>query len=332
MSRSNRGRTVRALTLSLILATTANLAWASDREGEHCDGWFPDFHCSSKGRYAGFSRPMTMPYLFEHPFVTTDLQAAGIWQELPERSAFDGGYVDIVALQIRLAITDRLGFIATRDGFAWFKPDLSLVSHAKGFADMSFGFKYALIDRPDTGFILSSTLRFEPDFGDHDLFQGQGDGVVIPGLSMGWNIADGVHLLTALGAQLPFDGERNSSYIHYNLHLDYALTPRLAPFIEMSGITYTSDGDGSTTVELSGGAKLSLSAVQTALSTGRFEGGDFANLGSEGVRGNDVITGAVGLRYRATSDLSIGVAYERPVTSRKDLLKQRVSIMATYEF
>ncbi len=306
--------------------------YASDREAEGCSGWFPDFTCASKGRYAGFSRPMTMPYLFEHPFITTDFQAVGIWQELPERSVFEGGYVDIAALQIRVAVTDRLGFVAARDGYAWFKPDLGLVSHDKGFADMSFGLKYALIDRPDQGFILTPSLRFEPDFGDHDLFQGHGDGVVIPGVSMGWAFADKMYFLGAVGAQLPFDGDKNSSYVHYNLHLDYALTPSLSPFVELSGISYTSSGDGSVSVDLQGGAQLSLAEVQTALDTGGFEGNDFANLGSPNVKGNDVITGAVGFRLQWSDDLSLGLAYERPITQRKDLLKQRVSIMAVYEF
>ncbi len=327
--------------LSIVAAGVATLGitfcsaapcFASDRKGEGCEGWFPDFSCTSKGFYAGFSRPMTMPYLFEHPFVTTDLQAVGIWQELPERSVFDGGHADIAALQIRIALTDRLGLIAVRDGFVWFKPDLGLVSHNTGFADMSFGLKYALIDRPDAGFILSPTLRFEPDFGDHKLFQGQGDGIVIPGVSLGWSPSDGVHVLSAVGAQLPIDGRRNSSYIHYNLHVDYAITPKLSPFVEVSGIRYTSDGDGSTNVHLQGGARLTLSEVQTALNAGRFEGNDFANLGSEGVRGDNVITGAIGFRFQATPDLSIGIAYEKPITSRRGLLKQRVSIMASYDF
>ncbi len=322
------------LTLPLLagLFASPRNAHASDREAEGCTGWFPDFTCESKGRYAGFSRPMTMPYLFEHPFITTDLQAVGIWQELPERSVFEGGYVDVAALQIRIAVTDRLGFIAARDGFAWFKPDLGLVSHDKGFADMSFGFKYALIDRPDAGFILTPSLRYEPDFGDHDLFQGHGDGIVIPGVSMGWALADNVYLLGAVGAQLPLDGDANSTYIHYNFHLDYALTPKVSPFIEVSGISYTSSGDGSTNIDLESGGRLSLAEVQSALNTGGFEGNDFANLGSPDVDGHDVITGAVGVRFQFSDDLSLGLAYERPLTSRKDLLKQRVSVMAVYEF
>ena len=327
------GATVlRVVVLILSLCVGVGAASASEREAAGCDGWLPDFDCEASGQYGGFVLPMSMPYLFEHPFITTSLQAVGIWQELPERSIFEGGYVQVAALQIRIALTDRLALIATRDGFAWFKPDLGLMSHDAGFADMSFGLKYALIDRPDDGFILTPSLRFEPDFGDHDLFQGQGDGVLIPGVSFGWRAADRVHVIGAVGAQLPIDGGRNSSYVHYNLHVDYAVSSRFVPFVELSGIHYTSDGNGSTTVGLASGARLTLSEAQSALQAGSFEGFDFANLGSEGVAGNDVITAAVGFRIPIGRKLSLGVSYERPVTARKDLLKQRVSIMATYSF
>ena len=321
-----------ALAIAGFVGGLPDQAVGSDREAEGCTGWLPDFGCKAKGVYSGFSRPMSMPYLFEHPFITTDLQAAGIWQELPEDSVFEGGYINIAALQIRVALTDRLGFIAVRDGYAWFKPDLALVSHDSGFADMSFGFKYALIDRPDEGIIVSPHLRFEPDFGDHDLFQGMGDGIVIPGVSFGWRMADDLHMLGAVGAQLPLDGGKNSTYVHYNLHLDYALTPSVSPFVEVGGIHWTSDGDGSTTVHLENGGRLTLSEVQSALGTGRFEGYDFANLGSEDVAGNDMITGMVGVRVQWTDDLSVGIAYERPLTQRNDLMKQRVTLMASYEF
>jgi hypothetical protein len=159
----------------------------------------------------------------------------------------------------------------------------------------------ALIDRPDEGFILTPSLRFEPDFGDHDLFQGRGDGIVIPGVSFGWRAADHVHVIGAVGAQLPLDGGRNSSYVHYNLHVDDALSKGFVPFVELNGIHITSDGNGTTTVDLEGGARLTLSEAQAALGTGRFEGFDFANLGSEGARGRDLVTGAVGFRVPASA-------------------------------
>ena len=318
--------------VAVLTSSVAGAALASDRETEGCTGWLPDFGCEASGVYPGFTMPMSMPYLFEHPFVVTSLQAVGIWQEFPQRSIFEGGYIDVAALQIRVALTDRLGFIAVRDGYAWFNPDLGIVNHERGFADMSFGFKYALIDRPDDGFILSPSLRFETDFGDHDLFQGMGDGIVIPGVSFGWTAADRVHVLGALGAQLPLDGGANSSYVHYNLHVDYALTPRLSPFVELSGIHITSDGDGSTRVHLKDGTRLTLSQAQSVLRTGSFEGFDFANLGSEGVSGQDVITAAIGMRMAVGRRLSLGLSYERPITARKDLLKQRVTLMTTYEF
>lgn len=84
---------------------------------KQCQGWFPDFaaSCERQGRYQGFIPPMTMPYLFEEPFITTGLSGYGIWHEFPNESAFQGGDAWVAALQARIAITDRLALIATKD-------------------------------------------------------------------------------------------------------------------------------------------------------------------------------------------------------------------------
>ena len=34
-----------------------------------CSGWLPDFNCEREARFAGFSAPVTAPFVFEDPFV-----------------------------------------------------------------------------------------------------------------------------------------------------------------------------------------------------------------------------------------------------------------------
>jgi hypothetical protein len=323
----------RGALLGLVLSgcLLAGTTYASDRERAGCPTYLPDLGCNESGRYPGFSAPMSMPYLFEDPFITSGVQAVWITQEIPGHSIFEGGYVEVAALQLRVALTDRLALIATRDGYARFKPDIGLMSHDSGFADLGIGLKYALVDRPDSGFILTPHLRYEPDSGSHALFQGMGDGALVPGLSFAWDTGHRAHVIGAVGAQIPLDPDANSTLLHYNLHVGYGLG-WVAPFVELNAIRWVSGGDGSSTVHLANGSRLSLAQAQSALGSGSFEGFDFANLGSSGVAGDDMFSGAVGLRLALSDRVSFGFTYERPIGGRKDLMKHRFSVMGSYEF
>ena len=56
------------------------------------------------------------------------------------------------------------------------------------------------------------------------------------------------------------------------------------------------------------------------------EGGDLINLGSTGVAGNDIVTGAIGGKYKPTDYTEIGVAWEVPLTDRRDVLDNRLTV------
>jgi hypothetical protein len=86
-----------SILLCLVLWSAA--AQASDRVQGGCSHWIPDLGCTTSGRYGGFASPMSMPYLFEDPFITTGVQAVGIAQSMPERSIFEGGHVRVAAIE-----------------------------------------------------------------------------------------------------------------------------------------------------------------------------------------------------------------------------------------
>ena len=56
------------------------------------------------------------------------------------------------------------------------------------------------------------------------------------------------------------------------------------------------------------------------------EGLDLLNLGSTGVAGNDIVTQAVGLKLKPHRLSEIGVAYEIPLTERRDILENRLNV------
>lgn len=303
---------------------------AAAAQPEDCPTWFPDFRCEREGRYEGFTMPVTMPYLFEEPFNTSNVSVHVVQHWFPGDSIVDGGHLTALAVQARVAITDRLGFIATKDGFVWYRPGNDLLTDQQGFFDIAAGFKYVLIDRPEDHWIVSSTLRFDIPTGSSDVYSGNGDGVVIPGVSWAWGF-ENFHVVGDFGGRIPFDGEKESTSIFYNLHLDYALHPNFVPFLEVNGTHWTSGGDGELDIATKIGT-LDLDAVQGALGTGSGEGNDVVNLGSRGVGGHDIVSLAVGARFPITKHVHSAVSYEFPVTQREDLLEQRASVNLTYEF
>ena len=336
-------RHLMSIGLGLVLLAILVLLPNAARSAEDCSGLLPDFGCDREARPAGHVAPMSMPYLFEDPYITTELNLVGIYHDFPSDSVFDGGEAGVIALQARLAITDRLAFIATKDGYTVLRPNNGLLGNDKGFMDITAGFKYAAIDDREAGLIVTPSLRYEIPLGSDDILQGRGDGVFIPAVSVGLG-PDDIHLIADFGAQLPVDGDHDSTSIFYNIHLDQAFETDVipgadfvVPFIELNGMTWVDSGDGSATLDTSLG-RLSLRAAQNALNglgvtaDQRGEGADVANLGSPGMAGESLITMAWGLRVPFRNGLSLGFSYERVLSQRQDIFEQRATWMASYTF
>jgi hypothetical protein len=309
---------------------------AAARQPEDCPRWFPDLRCDRTGRYQGFVEPVTLPYLFEDPFITTGLQLVGIWHSFPDSSVFQGGQAGVLALQARVAVTDRLALIATRDGIMFLDPRTELggadvLDDQTGFMDIALGAKYALVELPEHDFILTPALRFQVPVGQQDVLQGNGDGLLIPSFSFAKGFGR-FHVIGSFGANIPFvDGGENNSNVFWNAHFDYALAEHFVPFVEMNGMNYVDSGDGSTRVSTRLGT-LSLDTVQAALGTGRFDGYDVANLGSRGIDGDNTVTLALGARVPIARRWSIGAAWESFLVGERDIFKQRVTLALSLSF
>ncbi len=245
--------------------------------------------------------PVTAPTIFESPVIDTQLRPMDMIQSLPNGSIFGGGTVNVFAVQARYAVDDRLAIIATKDGYVNLDPDAG--SSESGLADIAAGVKYAVIDDPDAGLLVTPGFIFEFASGDEDVFQGNGDGLARAFVSAGldqheWN------LLGALGLNLPLDADEESTSIDWHAHVSYEMTESFVPLVEINGVTWIDSGNA-------------LAAD--------FEGGDLINLGADDANGT-VVTGAVGARYLVSDSLALGAAYEVPLSSREDLLDDRFTI------
>lgn len=218
-----------------------------------------------------------------------------------------GGHIDAGAIEARLALTDRLGFIAPKDGYAHLHFNKALNDTA-GFENIAFGLKYAVWSNPAVDEIVTVGALYEPPTGNLRTsglkLQGHGGGGFFNLFAAGAKAWGPLGIEGNIGTNLAADTVHDSSLFHYAGHIDYELCPGLFAVVEANGFSVFDTG---------------------RRIAGNFEGVDLVNFGTKSSAGT-VITGAVGLRYRLTEKILIGAAYEHPLTSRQDLLGSRVYV------
>lgn len=249
-----------------------------------------------------FIDPVSAPLTFESPLVHTSVRPIVLRHEFPGTSLFQGGYLLAYAVQFRWAITDRIAFIATKDGRAHLRPGTG--PDESGYLDLAAGFKFIVHDDPDGGSLITTGFTYEGTNGDRDVFQGNGNGLWRPFVSGAFDL-DPAHVIASVAASLPVSGNKESQSIDYHLHFSPADAGEIVPLLEINGIHYTNNG-------------RALAA--------NFEGVDYANLGSNNVDGNDIITAAAGLRWKAAEKSHVGFVIERPLTQRKDIFDLRYTL------
>lgn len=256
-----------------------------------------------KGGHKRYVPPISNPLFNETPYITTEARPIYLHNEIPSGFVTGGGQIDLGALEVRIALTDRLGFIASKDGYGRVRFKNALPDDT-GFANISLGFKYAVISDPKTDTILTIGAEYEPPSGD--LRAGpiklQGDGRGFLDLFVTGAKAWGpLGLQGSMGINIALDGSHDSSMFHYSAHVDYELFPNFFPVFEVNGFTVVDRGN------------------RTPLN---FEGVDLVNFGS--TKAGTVITTAFGARYRVNDHILLGAAYERAVGGREDILDWRV--------
>ena len=274
-------------------------------------------------------RPITSPSLFDLAVPRTQAHFFFMQQNLPSSLSTTlgklpvGGDFQVYALQLELALNERFSLVAAKDGYIDFNPDATL-SKANGWANLSAGFKYAFLYRPEDALAAAFNLQIEAPTGNTDVWQGEGDGVAVPSVSFlklhnRWQFAGN------LGFKIPFDGDAESSTFHYNAHLSYALTDRFSPLLEVNYFRVLDEGDG--------GRRFDHQVDGLVPGVATFEGGDLVNYGASNVSNKDLVTLGAGFRYRLTDNFDVGAAYEIPLTEEEEnLMDSRITIDATFRF
>lgn len=259
-----------------------------------CINILPTDHC-----YDCFISPMTNFVFFEDPRNLTEARAIFVQHTVPDAAL--GGDVQVIAMQIRARLSDRLSLIATKDGYIF--SDNPLIDD--GWADVSAGLKYLLYSDPCNQVLASAGVVYELPIGSADAQQANGDGTFDLFLTGGALLANNIHWIGAGGFVLPTDDSANSTWCFISNHFDYYVGRGWYALTEYNWYHYLESGNN-----------IALN----------IEGGDLFNLGSNDVAGNDIVTGAFGAKYKPDACTEIGIAYELPLTDREDVLKNRLTV------
>jgi len=232
--------------------------------------------------------PVSNPVNFEDPRIETNIKPIYAHHRINDKFVTGGGDVDVYAMQFRIAVTDDLAIIATKDGIVDLQPDGVLDDHT-GLANLAAGVKYSLLKCDNS--ILTAGLRYEAPTGETNVLQGQGDGIANPFLS-GAVALGPVNLIGYSGFRFRFDGA-DSNFFDASLHVDTKLGA-FSPLFEVNLFHV-----------LAAGNRLPIPD----------EGQDFFNIGSSTSDGETMVTGAAGGRLSLSDAVSFGAAYEFPMTS-----------------
>jgi len=280
------------------------------------------------GPFDQYIRPLSNPVYNIDPRNETTVRVAHLRQNMPSHINTTlgrvklGGDLNVTALQLTYAFNERFSLVAEKTGYIDFNPNNTLEDET-GWADYGAGVKYAFIYDPDSKFILSSRVLFEMSQGSRDVFQGNGSGNVAPSLHFLKGF-DKLQLNGGIGVVIPFDGDEESTVLFDTWHISYAVTPWFFPLIELNHFRVLDDAKRD---------ELVASVVS-------FEGGDLINFGAHhGKRNKDIVTLAIGSRFRVLQDVAfiknmdIGVGYEFPLTDKNDnLMEDRFTFDVVFFF
>lgn len=122
-------------------------------------------HC-----FSDFISPMTNPIYFEDPRTLTEARLIYMNHNVP--TALFGNSIQVLAMQVRAAVTEDLSIIATKDGYIF--SDNALVGD--GWADIAAGLKLNILKDYDSQTIVSVGSTYSAPFGSAVSLQKRGDG------------------------------------------------------------------------------------------------------------------------------------------------------------
>ena len=252
-------------------------------------------HC-----FDDFISPLSNPFFFEDPRSLTEVRTIFLENSFPAN--ISGGDAQMYSAQFRGRLTDRLSVIAPNVGY--FQVNQASNNAAPvGFASAPIGVKYNFIRNVESQFLVSGGITYfiPPNFAN---FNQPADGDLHFFLTGGKCIFDRGHWLSGTGFRIPMNNNWGTQFWYWSNQWDYEIVDNWFPLLGVNWWHYMSSSG------VAGGSPVT--------------GLDLINIPNANVAGTNVVSGVVGLRWKATDRLTVGSGYEFPLTSRKDILQNRL--------
>jgi len=251
----------------------------------------------SDHEFDGFTGPLSNPVQFKDPRSLTEARFLFIQNWTRASTPVIGkASMQVYALQLRLALTDRLQIFADKDGIVRLSPNGT--TSTTGLANIAAGAKYVFLRNVETQTLGSLAVQYEAPTGYANIFQNQGSGLLGIWGIFGQEFGDGWHAILQVGQNLRMN-KIDSGYFMTSAHIDKRFG-KFTPFYEANWFYYNQTG--------------------TFLPTLNTEGGGLLNVGAGKVMGLNYVTNAIGFKYDVTPNAELGVGYEFQLSNRAMLL------------
>lgn len=231
----------------------------------------------------------------------------GNWSR-PSTPVIGGGAFQVYALQLRLALTERLQLFADKDGLVRFS--------AKGansvfaMANIMAGAKYVFIRGVENQFLFSGAVQYEAPTGYANIFEGHGNGLLGVYGILRKEFWDNWHFVSTFGQNIAMNNS-NSGYFMTTAHVDRRFG-KFVPFYEANWFYYNQSG--------------------THVPGLGIEGGGWLNIGAGNVIGLNHVTNAVGFNYEFNQHLIFGIAYEYQLSTRTMLTNNMLNMQLIFRY
>ncbi len=250
----------------------------------------------SDHKFDVFASPVSNPFYFEDPRALTEFRPIFIWQHTPTANpVFNGGNNFFAGARGSVAFTDWLSVTVDEFGWVFMHPNNPMgdINPHNGFSEIHLGPKVTFIRNETSGTVAATGLIFEVPTGNGTVFQDTRTLGLTPYFSIAQNFGrsqyGSFNFMNTDGYSRGF-GPR-ADFFYASAHLDYDVgnLKKIYPLVELNYTYYASNGEHEPV---------------------NFEGRDLFHFGSTMVHGLNELTIALGLRYKVSEQIQLGVVGE----------------------